>query len=109
MSEETTTNVNIKEQSLDNQNRNGRDKEDVNKNLANDDMFNKNNNQENKSIPAPIQSKVTSKRHQKSKEHNRRRRKMEQSKEEKRLKFRKALDELREGRVLAVAVPRPMD
>ena len=68
MSEETTTNVNIKEQSLDNQNRNGRDKEDVNKNLANDDMFNNNNNQENKSIPAPIQSEVMSKRHQKSKE-----------------------------------------
>ena len=56
MSEETTTNVNIKEESLDNQNRNGRDKEDFNKNLANDDMFNNNNNQENQSIPAPIQS-----------------------------------------------------
>ena len=91
MSEETTTNgnVNIKEQSLDNQNRNGRDKEDVNKNLANDDMFNNNNNQENKSIPAPIQSEVTFKRHQKSKEQKKEENK--QLKEERRLKFRKAL------------------
>ena len=77
MSEETTTNVNIKEQSLVNQNRNGRDKEDVNKNLANDDMFNNNNNQENQSIPGPIQSEVTSKRHQKS---NRRRKMNSQKK-----------------------------
>ena len=73
-------------------------------NLANDDTFNNNNNQENQSIPAPIQSEVTSKRHQKSKEQKE---ENEQSKEEKRLKFRKALDELREGRT--VAVPRPMD
>ena len=56
------------------------------------------------SIPAPIQSEVTSKRHQKLKEQKE---ENEQSKEEKRLKFRKALDELREGRT--VAVPRPMD
>ena len=75
-------------------------------NLANDDTFNNNNNQENQSIPAPIQSEVTSKRHQKLKEQKE---ENEQSKEEKRLKFRKALDELREGRVLTVAVPRPID
>ena len=75
-------------------------------NLANDDTFNNNNNQENQSIPGPIQSEVTSKRHQKSKDQKE---ENKQSKKEKRLKFRKALDELREGRVLTVAVPRPMD
>ena len=91
MSEETTTNVNIKEQSLVNQNRNGRDKEDVNKNLANDDMFNNNNNQENQSIPNPEpQSRARLRPKDIRSCRNRRWRKVEQPKEEKRLKFRKA-------------------
>ena len=61
----------------------------VNMNSANDDTFNNNNNEKNKSIPAPIQGEVTSKRHQKSKEQKKE--ENEQLKEERRLKFRKAL------------------
>ena len=94
--------MSINEESLDNQIRYGQDKEDVNINLANDDTFNNNNNQV--SIPAPIQSEVTSRRHQKSKEQKKEENEQSQSKEEKRLQFRKALDELREGRVLTVGV-----
>ena len=58
-------------------------------NSANDDTFNNNNNDKNKSIPAPIQGEVTSKRHPKSKEQKKE--ENEQLKEERRFKFRKAL------------------
>ena len=54
-----------------------------------DDTFNNNNNEKNKSIPDPIQGEVTSKRHRKSKEQKKE--ENEQLKEERRLKFRKAL------------------
>ena len=86
---QSSINVNIIQDCLDNQNRDGQDEEDVNMNLANDDTFNNNNNEKNKSIPAPIQGEVTSKRHQKSKEQKKE--ENEQLKEERRLKFRKAL------------------
>ena len=65
---QSSINVNIIQDCLDNQNRDGQDEEDVNMNSANDDTFNNNNNEKNKSIPAPIQGEVTSKRHQKLKE-----------------------------------------
>ena len=41
---QSSTVVNINQESLDNQNRDGQDKEDVNMNSANDDTFNNNNN-----------------------------------------------------------------
>ena len=86
---QSSINVNIIQDCLDNQNRDGQDEEDVNMNSANDDTFNNNNNEKNKSIPAPIQGEVTSKRHQKSKEQKKE--ENEQLKEETRLKFRKTL------------------
>ena len=86
---QSSINVNIIQDCLDNQNRDGQDEEDVNMNSANDDTFNNNNNEKNKSIPAPIQGEVTSKRHQKSKEQKKE--ENEQLKEERRLKFRNAL------------------
>ena len=82
-----TMHVSINQESLDNQNRDGQDEEDVNMNSVNVDTFYNNNNEKNKSIPAPIQGEVTSKRHQKSKEQKKE--ENEQLKEERRLKFRK--------------------
>ena len=112
--------------SLDNQHQNGEDEdeedvnmnlainedeEDVNMNLAiNEDEEDVNMNlaiheaeEENLNIPAPNQGEGEgrSKKHQKSKAQKREDR--EKLKEEKRKKFRKALDELREGKWKSVA------
>ena len=92
---QSSTVVNINQESLDNQNPNG---QDVNMNSADDDTdtINNNNSEENQNIPAPIQGEGTSRRQQKSKEQKKEEK--EQFKEEKKLKFRKALDELRAGK-----------
>ena len=79
--------------SHDNQHQNG---EDVNMNF--NDSMNNNNvaEEENLNIPAPDQGGGKSKQHRKSKAQKREDR--EKLKEEKRKKFRNALDELREGK-----------
>mgnify|MGYP001292971534 CR=1 FL=1 len=71
---QSSINVNIIQDCLDNQNRDGQDEEDVNMNSANDDTFNNNNNEKNKSSPPP--SRVRSHPKDIRSRRNRRRRKM---------------------------------
>ena len=88
---------------LDDQHWNGEDEEDVDMNIAINDIMNNNNEteEENHNIPDTNQGEGGSKRHRKSKAQKREDR--ERLKAEKRQKFRKALDELREGKWKSVA------